>query len=165
MPTPTDIIWMQHAITLAKKAASENEVPVGAVLVRDGVVIGEGWNRPSGCCDPTAHAEIQALRNSASNEKNYRLPNTTLYVTIEPCTMCLGALIHSRVSRVVFGALEPKAGVLQSNPVLLEAEFFNHIFTWEGGVCEVECAEIMRGFFSRRRDYKKALKKCLDDGE
>jgi tRNA-adenosine deaminase (EC 3.5.4.-) len=158
MPTPNDIIWMQKALLLAKKAAELNEVPVGAIVVREGEVLGEGWNQPISSCDPTGHAEICALRNAAQHDKNYRLPGTVLYVTIEPCTMCLGALIHARVTRVVFGAAEPKAGVLASNNCILHAGFYNHSIEWEGGVCEDECSSLMTEFFARRREGRKSLK-------
>ncbi|WP_075185311.1 tRNA adenosine(34) deaminase TadA [Teredinibacter haidensis] len=159
MPSATDLLWMKKAIALAKKAAENNEVPVGAVLVRGESLLGEGCNQPIGGCDPTGHAEIIALRAAAAAEKNYRLPDTTLYVTIEPCTMCLGAIIHARVGRVVFGATEPKAGVLASNPVLENANFYNHKLAWEGGVCEQECSVLISDFFTLRREGRKALKR------
>lgn len=160
MPSPDDILWMQRALELARRAADEGEVPVGAVLVSGDRLLAEGWNHPIGGCDPTLHAEIHALRQAANTEKNYRLPGSTLYVTIEPCTMCLGAIVHARVGRVVFGAPEPKAGVIQSRPELLAAGFLNHRFEWDGGVCEEACAAVLQDFFSRRRALKKALREA-----
>lgn len=159
MPTANDFMWMQRALVLARQAADSNEVPVGAVIVRNNQVLGEGSNCPIGGCDPTAHAEIQAIRQAALKEANYRIPDSTLYVTIEPCTMCLGAIVHARIARVVFGAKEPKAGVLESNSLLETFSFFNHSLAWEGGVCEQECTDIMQAFFSHRRAMKKQLKK------
>ncbi len=150
--------WMRYALTLAEKANALNEVPVGAVLVTDNNIIGEGFNQPIVSHDPTAHAEIIALREGAIAQQNYRLPNTTLYVTIEPCAMCLGAIVHARVEHIVFGALEPKAGVLQSNPQLLEADFFNHELTWRAGVLESECMQVIQTFFKKRREEKKRSK-------
>lgn len=154
-----DEYWMRRALELAQQAFAHQEVPVGAVLVRDGEAVGEGWNHPIGLHDPTAHAELQALRSAGMTLKNYRLPQTTLYVTIEPCTMCLGALIHARVSRVVFGAAEPKAGVLQSHQHVLSNPIYNHQLEWQGGVLEEECSRIMQSFFQMRREQIKAKKK------
>lgn len=159
MPIENDLMWMQRALVLAEKAAELNEVPVGAVIVRNNMVLGEGWNQPIGSCDPTGHAEIRAIRQAALHERNYRIPDTTMYVTIEPCTMCLGAIVHARIARVVFGAQEPKAGALKSNPVVAEKHFFNHFFEWEGGVRERECAEQIQAFFAHKRAKKKSLKK------
>jgi len=156
-PLERDTYWMEAALKLAKKAAEQGEVPVGAVVVRDNVIIGEGRNRPIQTCDPTAHAEIAAIRAAAAFEGNYRLPNTTLYVTIEPCTMCLGAIMHARVERLVFGAKEPKAGVLASNP-LLEQAYFNHNLVWLGGICESQCSDVIRTFFAARRKARKSFK-------
>jgi tRNA(adenine34) deaminase len=143
--------WMQRALELAAQAESINEVPVGALLVRNGKVIGEGFNQPISQSDPTAHAEIMALRDAAKNENNYRLPNSTLYVTIEPCAMCAGALVHARVSEVVFGAREPRAGAICSQMHLADQPHLNHQLTWQEGVLADECSEIMRAFFKRRR--------------
>lgn len=142
---------MRRAIALAQQAAAEGEVPVGAVVVRNGEVIGEGYNRPISSCDPTAHAEIVALRDAATRIGNYRLPDSTLYVTIEPCTMCAGALVHARVARVVYGTLEPKAGVAVSNLALFDGPHFNHRVCCEGGVLQAECAALMSDFFRSRR--------------
>ena len=150
--------WMQRALALAKKAAQEGEVPVGALLVRDGQVLGEAWNRPIGNCDPSAHAEINALRQAAKNEANYRLPGATLYVTIEPCTMCVGALVHARVARVVFGAREPKAGAVISQNNLFEHPSMNTNIVYAEGVLAEECSQVMSDFFAYRRKQKKQLK-------
>lgn len=146
-----DELYMQRALHLAQQAAALGEVPVGAVLVRDGAVIGEGYNRPISSNDPTAHAEVVALRDAASRTGNYRLPGVTLYVTIEPCTMCVGALVHARVARVVYGAPEPKAGVVSSNLQLLDAPHFNHRVCYEGGVLQDECSLLISEFFRARR--------------
>ncbi|WP_226646166.1 tRNA adenosine(34) deaminase TadA [Microbulbifer variabilis] len=151
MATPKDYAFMRRALELAELAAERGEVPVGAVLVRDGKIIGEGSNRPIGNCDPSAHAEIVALRRAAEAEQNYRLPNTTLYVTIEPCTMCFGTLMHARVSRLVFGAKEPRAGVVESQMKLAEAGFFNHKISVESGVMAEEAGRLVREFFHDRR--------------
>lgn len=146
-----DQVFMQRALELAGVAAQAGEVPVGAVLVREGAVVGEGYNQPISGCDPTAHAEIVALRAAATGCGNYRLPGTTLYVTIEPCTMCVGALIHARVERVVFGAPEPKAGALVSNLRLAEARHWNHHLAIEGGLCADAAMALMQQFFRERR--------------
>ncbi|MCC7516689.1 MAG: tRNA adenosine(34) deaminase TadA [Pseudomonadales bacterium] len=143
--------FMTRALQLAQHAAACGEVPVGAVLVRNGEVIGEGYNCPISTQDPTAHAEIVALRAAAKYADNYRLPDTTLYVTIEPCTMCAGALVHARVARVVYGALEPKAGVAESNLSLFAAPHFNHKVQCESGVLRDECAALISQFFRSRR--------------
>lgn len=143
--------WMQRALALAKQAGEAGEVPVGAVLVRDGLLLGEGWNQPIRAHDPTAHAEIVALRAAAQATANYRLPRSTLYVTIEPCAMCAGALVHARVGRLVFGAREPRAGAVASNACLLEAPFINHRVVWEEGICAVQAASLLQAFFRARR--------------
>ena len=146
-----DELFMRRAIALAQQAALLGEVPVGAVVVQNGEVIGEGYNQPISGCDPTAHAEIIALRDAARKIGNYRLPNSTLYVTIEPCTMCAGALVHARVARVVYGTTEPKSGVAKSNLALFEAPHFNHRVCCEGGVLQEECSMMMSYFFRSRR--------------
>lgn len=146
-----DLTFMQRALELARAGAALGEVPVGAVLVQAGVIVGEGFNQPISSQDPTAHAEVVALRDAARRLGNYRLPGTTLYVTIEPCTMCLGALMHARVARVVYGATEPKAGAVVSALRLGEAAHFNHAIAWQGGVLADEVAELMSGFFKARR--------------
>ena len=143
--------WMQQAIAMARLAASQGEVPVGAVLVKDEEIIGRGTNRMINDNDPTAHAEIVALRDAASNLANYRLPGTELYVTIEPCTMCAGALIHARVSCLCFGAREPRAGSVVSTQCILGNSALNHRLEVIEGICEKECAELMTGFFREKR--------------
>ncbi len=155
MTRDKDELWMRRALVLAQRAYVAGEVPVGAIVVMDGALVGEGWNRPISAADPSAHAEILALREAALTQNNYRLPGSTLYVTIEPCTMCFGAMVHARVERVVFGATEPKAGVLVSNTALVDSDFYNHRFDWRGGVCETECSELIQRFFRQRRDSKK----------
>ncbi len=159
--TNSDQHWMRVALSLAAKAAALGEVPVGAVVVRDGKSVGEGWNRPISGCDPTAHAEIIALRAAAARLQNYRLPNCTLYVTIEPCTMCAGAIVHSRIERVVFGAREPKAGAVVSNARVFDSDYINHGVVYETGVCERECSELISEFFLRRRQEKSLKKNAL----
>lgn len=146
-----DELFMRRAIALAQQAAASGEVPVGAVLVQNGEIIGEGFNQPISACDPTAHAEIVALRDAAIRNKNYRLPDSTLYVTIEPCTMCAGALVHARVARVVYGTHEPRSGVATSNLSLFDAPHFNHRVCCEGGLLQDECSALMRDFFRARR--------------
>ena len=146
--------WMQEALLLAKQAAEADEVPVGAIVVADKQIIGKGFNEPIRTCDPTAHAEIVAIRNASQTRKNYRLSKATLYVTIEPCTMCLGAMIHARIDNVVFGAQEPRAGALVSHPSLLGAEHYNHQLSFWGGVLESDCAALMQSFFKVRRNRK-----------
>ncbi len=144
--------FMQRAFELARRAEAEGEVPVGAVLVREGGIIGEGWNRPIGERDPSAHAEIMALRDAGRREGNYRLPETTLYVTLEPCPMCAGAIVHARVSRVVFGASDPRTGAAGSVFDLLPSDSrFNHFTAVEGGVLAESCGELLRAFFRARR--------------
>ena len=151
--------WMQQAFEQAAFAASIGEIPVGAVIVSQGQIIGRGYNHPISQHDPTAHAEIQALRGACLNIQNYRLPeDATLYVTLEPCTMCVGALIHSRVQRVVFGATEPKAGSLVSSRQLLETGYYNHLFEFEGGCLHEQCSQQLTDFFRMRREQKRQLK-------
>lgn len=146
-----DQFWMQHALQLAKQAAAEGEVPVGAVLVRNNEVIGEGWNRPIASHDPTGHAEINALRAAANRIGNYRLIDTTLYVTLEPCVMCAGAIIHARVKRVVYGATEPKTGAVVSVFDVLTDQRHNHRPTVMGGIMADQCANQLQAFFKARR--------------
>lgn len=148
---PTDAQWMRHALDLARRAADEGEVPVGAVVVLDDRCIGEGWNRPIGSNDPSAHAEIEALRAAAAAVGNYRLPGATLYVTLEPCIMCAGAIVHARVDTVVYGAADPKAGAAGSLFSLLDSEQLNHRAVVRGGVLADECGALLRDFFSARR--------------
>lgn len=142
---------MQRALVLAREAEAAGEVPVGAVLVRDGAVLGEGSNGPIHRADPTAHAEILALRDAARRLGNYRLVGSTLYVTVEPCTMCAGALVHARVARLVFGAAEPRAGAVTSSARVLDNPGLNHRVAVSGGVLAEQCAGLLRGFFAARR--------------
>jgi tRNA(adenine34) deaminase len=139
MPLVTDEQCMRRALELAGRAAQEGEVPVGAVVVLDGEVIGEGWNRPIAAKDPTAHAEIEALRDAAKRTGNYRLTGATLYVTLEPCDMCVGAMFHARIARAVYGATDPKKQVLKNQVVL------------EGGTLAKQCGEALTRFFAARR--------------
>jgi tRNA(adenine34) deaminase len=135
----SDERYMRRALELARRAQEEGEVPVGSVVVLDGEIVGEGWNRPIAASDPTAHAEIQAMRAAAGSLKNYRLTGATLYVTLEPCDMCVGAMFHARIARAIYGAKDPKKLVLK-NPV-----------TVEGGVLAGECGDILSRFFAGRR--------------
>jgi len=153
-----DLKWMRLALGLAEQAKDQNEVPVGAVLVRGGDVVGQGWNSPIAHTDPTAHAEIIALRQAGETLQNYRLCGTTLYVTLEPCTMCLGALVHARVDRLVFGAFDRKSGAVTSALSLLDVGHFNHQFAWQGGVLADECSALLSDFFKMRRAKLKQLK-------
>ena len=134
-----DASYMRRALELAQRAKEEGEVPVGAVVVLDGAIVGEGWNRPIAASDPTAHAEIQAMRSASSSLKNYRLTGAHLYVTLEPCDMCLGAMFHARIARAVYGASDPKKLVLKSQVKV------------EGGVMAAECGEILSQFFAAKR--------------
>jgi tRNA(adenine34) deaminase len=147
----TDLHWMRHALSLAARAREEGEVPVGAVLVKDGQAIGEGWNRPISGHDPTAHAEIMALRAAARFLNNYRLLDTTLYVTLEPCVMCAGALIHARVARLVYGAADPKTGAAGSVADIFAAPYVNHRLVVEAGLMAKECGGLLSSFFKERR--------------
>ncbi len=153
-----DQYWMKQALELAAQAAELNEVPVGAIVVLDDQVIGRGFNSPISGCDPSAHAEIQALRDAASRLENYRLVDATLYVTIEPCSMCAGAIVHSRIKRLVYGALEPKAGVVTSQIPFFEQPWLNHRVEVQGGVLADECSSIISDFFARRRVEKRQAK-------
>ncbi len=159
--TPEDEQFMRRAIELAHIAESEGEVPVGALLVKDGEVIAEGWNRSIGAHDATAHAEIQTLRKAGEVLQNYRLLDTTLYVTLEPCPMCAGALLHSRVKRIVFGAPDLKAGAAGTVLNLFEHQAAYHYADVEHGLLEQECREQLQSFFKRRRKEKKAKRKAL----
>jgi tRNA(adenine34) deaminase len=147
----SDDMFMRRAIVLAEQAAAVGEVPVGAVVVKDGEIIAEGYNQPITSCDPTGHAEIIAMRNACAVLGNYRLSGCDLYVTIEPCTMCVGAMIHGRIGRIVFGAPEPRAGALQSQLRLMDENHYNHSIEWQGGVLAEECGEIISSFFRRKR--------------
>lgn len=154
---------MREAITQALKADALNEVPVGAVVVIDGEIVGRGFNQPITSNDPTAHAEVVALRDAGLNIDNYRLADADLYVTIEPCTMCSGAIVHGRVRRVIFGALEPKSGVVVSQGNIFESSYFNHRVEVVKGVLADECSQVVQDFFKRRRKEKKALKQAREE--
>ena len=146
-----DLHYMQKAIQLALKAASFNEVPVGAILVLDDQIIGEGYNAPISLQDPTAHAEIMALRAASKKIGNYRLLNTTLYVTLEPCMMCAGALVHARIKRLIYGAKDLKAGVITTQLQLLDQPFLNHKVEHVGGLLSDPCKALLSQFFAARR--------------
>jgi tRNA(adenine34) deaminase len=146
-----DLRWMQRALALADHAAAAGEVPVGAVLVRDGDELGAGWNAPVGSNDPTAHAEIMALRAAAAAAGNYRLPGTTLYATMEPCPMCAGAIVQARVARVVYGATDERWGAVESVFEILGSRRLNHLVACEGGVLAEESARRLKNFFEHRR--------------
>ena len=142
---------MHYALDLARRAESLGEVPVGAVIVQNGSIIGEGWNRPVDAQDPSAHAEIVALRKAGKRIRNYRIVDSDLYVTLEPCIMCTGALIHARIRRVLFGAYDPKGGAGSVFGLLPADARFNHVLVCEGGLLQNECGELIRDFFRRRR--------------
>lgn len=146
-----DAVFMGTAIELAREAANLGEVPVGAVVVRDGAIVGRGCNQPIGRHDPTAHAEVMALRDAAERLGNYRLPGCTLYVTLEPCAMCIGAIFHARIGRVVFGARDPKTGAAGSVIDLFAEERLNHHAEITGGVRAEECGALLSNFFAARR--------------
>jgi tRNA(adenine34) deaminase len=155
--TPTvgsDVDFMHRAMELARRAESANEVPVGALVVQNGEVLGEGWNRPIATQDPTAHAEIVALRAAASRRQNYRLEQATLYVTLEPCPMCIGAALNARIMRVVFGASDLKAGACGGLIDVPRTPRISHRIDVFGGVCSEECALLLRRFFEVRRSWK-----------
>ncbi len=147
----SDIVFMRAALDLAREAATLDEVPVGALVVVDGDIVGRGFNQPISRHDPTAHAEIMALRDAASRLGNYRLPGSTLYVTLEPCVMCAGAIMHARVARVVFGARDPKTGAAGSVVDLFAEGRLNHHAEIEGGVLADECGRLLSSFFAARR--------------
>jgi tRNA(adenine34) deaminase len=155
MNSDLDEFYMRQVVGLADSAANLGEVPVGALVVLDGVIIGKGWNQPIAGHDPTAHAEIVAIRDAASTIKNYRLAGATLYVSLEPCTMCAGAIVHSRISRVVYGATEPKSGVAESNGCLFSGQHLNHQVELTGGVLAEQCSQQLSSFFQARREAKK----------
>ena len=148
---PTDEDWMRHALRLAATAGVAGEVPVGAVLVQGDALLAEGWNRPIGGHDPTAHAEVLCLREAGTTTGNYRLADTTLYVTLEPCLMCAGAIVHARVTRLVYGAADPKSGAVDSVCRGFELPGLNHRVQVCGGVLAADCGDILRDFFRRRR--------------
>jgi tRNA(adenine34) deaminase len=149
--TETDNILMERAIHLAREAQSVGEVPVGALIFFEGEIIGEGWNRPILDHDPTAHAEITALRAAGRTLQNYRLVGATLYVTLEPCVMCMGAISHARIQRIVYGAPDPKRGAAGSALQLADADFLNHRIEVSGGLLEETCSALLLDFFRARR--------------
>jgi len=142
---------MRYAFRLAQRAEQQGEVPVGAIVVKDEQCIAEGWNSSIATHDPTAHAEIMALRKAGLALENYRLTGATLYVTLEPCVMCMGAISHARVERLVFGAFDPKRGAVCHALSLSDASFLNHRINWVGGILEINCSELLRDFFRARR--------------
>jgi tRNA(adenine34) deaminase len=146
-----DEAFMRRALELAQRAQAEGEIPVGAVVALEEKILGEGWNRPIAACDPSAHAEIQAMRAASSALSNYRLLGATLYVTLEPCVMCAGAMFHARIGRVVFGASDPKAGAAGSIVDLFRNEKLNHHAQIQGGVLASECGALLSRFFASRR--------------
>ena len=151
---------MSKALLLAKQASEADEVPVGAVLINEeNELIASGHNQPISACDPTAHAEIIVLREAAKKLNNYRLPNTTLYVTLEPCTMCVGALVQARVNRIVYGAVEAKTGAIESAHQLFDNGIYNHKPEIQGGVLADQCSSLLSTFFQKKRNQKKELKK------
>jgi tRNA(adenine34) deaminase len=156
----TDDDWMRQAIRLAAKAEQQGEVPVGAVLVKDDKVLGEGWNQMISLNDPSAHAEMQAIRAAATHMGNYRLPDCTLYVTLEPCSMCAGLMVHSRIKRLVFGTTDLKTGAAGSVLNLVQQPQFNHQLEVVQGVLATECATQLSAFFQRRRKEQKAAKQA-----
>jgi len=145
------IKWMQHALKLAQRSQDEGEVPVGAVIIKDNQLIAEGWNQPIDKHDATAHAEIMAIRAAGKALKNYRIPNTTLYVTLEPCTMCAGAIIHARIANVIFGATDPRTGSAGSAVNVFAGDYHNHQVAVSGGVIQAECSQILKDFFKAKR--------------
>jgi len=160
---PEDESWMFKALALAHTAEEKSEVPVGALLVKDNKIIGQGYNQVISTHDPTAHAEIVAIRDACQTQGNYRLVNTTLYVTLEPCSMCLGAIVHARIDRIVFAAEEPKSGMLVSHEKLLKSGVFNHDFSITPGVCQKYSSELISNFFSKRREEKRMSKQRAKD--
>lgn len=150
-PDDPDRYWMERALALAAHGEARDEVPVGAVVVLDDAVAGEGWNQPIGRHDPTAHAEVVALRAAGERLGNYRLPGATLYVTLEPCLMCVGAIVHARIARLVYGATDPKGGAVCSLCRGFELPGLNHRVEVAGGLMAGECGEMLRRFFRARR--------------
>lgn len=147
----TDIYWMEQALRFARYAETQNEVPVGAVIVANNELVGAGWNCPISLCDPTAHAEIIALRHAAKKLDNYRLLDVTLYVTLEPCMMCVGAMLHARIKRLVFGAYDPKAGAIKSMLQLLDIPKLNHKIIYNSEILAEECGQLLTDFFKNKR--------------
>jgi tRNA(adenine34) deaminase len=155
-PEYTHEDWMSQALALAHKAEAQGEVPVGAIVVYEQQLIGQGWNQPIASHDPSAHAEMVAIRDAAKAVGNYRLLNATLYVTLEPCAMCAGAIIHARIKQVVFGAFDPKAGAAGSVFDLLGTRKLNHCVEWQGGCMAEACGLVLKTFFQQRRQAKPA---------
>jgi len=151
MSSEQDEAWMRYAIRLAQRAEAQGEVPVGAIVVSNNKCIAEGWNTPIVDHDPTAHAEMTALRNAGKAIENYRLSDCTLYVTLEPCVMCMGAISHARIARLVFGALDPKRGAVCNALELTDAPFLNHKVEWHGGILAGTCGDLLRDFFKEKR--------------
>jgi tRNA(adenine34) deaminase len=151
MPSTINQQWMRHSIRLAQRAQDEGEVPVGAVLVKNGQCIAEGWNQPIKKHDPTAHAEIMAIRKAGLVLENYRQTDTTLYVTLEPCVMCMGAIANARIKRLIFGAFDSKRGAVCNALQLAEAPFLNHKLEWQGGMLENDCINLLKDFFREKR--------------
>lgn len=147
----SDQHWMQQALELAARAEAEGEVPVGAVIVKDNQLIAEGWNHPIRSNDPSAHAEMMVMRAAGKILNNYRLIDTTLYVTLEPCAMCVGAMVHARIKRLVFGAYDPKTGAAGSALALIQSDVHNHRIEVTAGVMETECRDSLQTFFRNRR--------------
>jgi tRNA(adenine34) deaminase len=147
----TDVAWMRYAIRMAQRAEQQGEVPVGAVLVKNEQCLAAGWNSPISSHDPSAHAEINVLREAARVVQNYRLIDTTLYVTLEPCVMCMGAIMHARIKRLVFGAVDGQRGAVVSALKLADADFLNHKITWSARVLDASCAGLLQDFFRARR--------------
>ena len=162
MPEDRDAAFMREALALAEAAARAGEVPVGAVVVRDGEIVGRGFNAPISSHDPTAHAEIAALRDAAARVGNYRLPGCELYVTIEPCPMCAGAILHARIARVVFGANDPKTGACGSVVDLFAEARLNHHAIVEGGVLAEECGATVTRFFEAKREAERERRRAAD---
>ena len=154
-----DEYWMRHALSLSDNAQQQGEIPVGAVLVKDNQIIGEGWNQSITLHDPSAHAEMMAIREAGKNLENYRLVDSSLYVTLEPCSMCAGLLIHSRIQRLVFGAADFKTGAVGSLLDLLGDPRMNHQVEVKGGVLAKQCGDKLSAFFKLRREQKRLLKK------
>lgn len=151
MSHPDDKHWMQLALKQAEKAIEAGEVPVGAVLVKDNACLAMGFNQPIQLSDPSAHAEIQCLRAGALHLKNYRLPGTTLYVTLEPCSMCAGAIVHARVQRVVYATTDPRAGAVESAFQFFDNAALNHRVEYQGGLLAAEASQLLKDFFKARR--------------
>ncbi|XOV79366.1 MAG: tRNA adenosine(34) deaminase TadA [Aestuariibacter sp.] len=160
----TDEYFMNYALSLTQKAESQGEIPVAAILVREETIVAEGWNQSISLNDPSAHAEMQAIRQAGDVLQNYRLPDTTLYVTLEPCPMCAGLLVHSRIKRLVFGAKDEKTGACGSVMDLVRHPQLNHQIEVVSGVLADECGAILSAFFKRRREEKKLAKQQKQNG-